>query len=329
MKHIYWVGDQILSTVSDTLKEEALQLSPDGATVQDIRPADILENKGLGIIAEDLNWVYRDEDLPENEEEMRNTVISMLSVFEPQDALPGEFKCPESPLTSERSKKYQEFADLFTEYAARDPGLFLQARKILDPTFQSRVFFEKIESRITQTFSGLDEYIDKGTANASPSALKFDVTSCAEKLRSLVKNIDEYYQEQMEDDPDTRDVGVRAAAALVTILDRVTDRNVNAYENITRDMEVPSSPPKNNLFAALIGTPADNDSLFVLSALASLPQEDVHRNHWQTLLEIEEKLDNPDTPPAYRAAFRRVVHENRKRRASEIREGEPKRAMQE
>lgn len=329
-KHIYWVGDQILSRVSDTFDDQPLQPSPDGATFQDIKPADILETKGLGIIADGLDWPFKDEDLPEDDEELRDSVLSMLSVFEPEDALPGEFQCPESPLTSERSKVYREVADLFTQACARDPGLYIKTRNLIDTDFQNRVFFEKIESRIVQTFDGLDDYIANGPSNRSPDPQRFDVSRCAKKLRSLVRNIDEYYTKQDEEDPETRNIAVRAAAALVTILDRVTDRNVNAYENITWTLEPPTDPLQNNLFAALIDASTSDQSLFVLDALAALPQEDVHRNHWETLQRIEDKLTNFEPAPAtYLSAFRKTVYENRKRKASEIHEGNPKRTMQE
>ncbi|CAO2649004.1 Nn.00g099530.m01.CDS01 [Neocucurbitaria sp. VM-36] len=328
-KHIYWVGDQILSTVSESLNDQPLELSADGSSIEDIKPADILEAKSLASVANDLKWVIREAGHPEDDDEMRDAIISMLSVFEPQDALPGEFKCPESPLASERSKRYQEFADLFTQYATRDTGLYLQVRNIIDPDFQSRVFFEKIDTRVTRTFNALDEYITHGTTNVSPETLRLDVPSCAKKLRALVQAIDEFYHQQIDDDRDTRDVAVRAAAALVTILDRVTDRNANAYEDITWGMEAPSDPVENNLFVALIGSYVGGEPPFVLSALLSLPQDDVHRNHWETLQNIEQKLADPSTPAEYMTAFRKVVYESRKRAASEVREGESKRAMQE
>ncbi|KAF1845946.1 uncharacterized protein K460DRAFT_395479 [Cucurbitaria berberidis CBS 394.84] len=322
--------DQIMSTVPESIQEQPLELSPDGSMIQDVKPAEILDDKSLASIATDLKWVMRDEDLPEDDDDTRDAVITMLSVFEPQDALPGEFKYPESPLTSERSKKYQEFADLFTQYATRDPGLYLQVRKIIDPDFQTRVFFEKIDTRVNLTFNALDEYITHGPTNASPEALRFDIPSCAKKLRALVKAIADFYQEQIDDERDARDVAVRAAAALVTILDRVTDRNVNAYADITWGMEAPSDAAETNLFIALVeGTAAGGAAPFVLSALMALPQDDVHRNHWETLQSIEQKLDHPHTPPEYMTAFRKVVYESRKRAASEVREGESKRAMQE
>lgn len=323
-QHIYWVGDHVVSTVPDIVKDQPLHLSTDGSTFQHIKPAEVLHKRGLEDVADDLDWVYEDDDVPEDEDDIRETVVSMLSVFEPQEALPEEFKCPESPLTSERSKKYQELAALFTQYAVKDPGLFLQMRDIVDPSFQSRVFFEKIENRISQTFHALDEYIAHGPTDASVDALRFDLPTAAKKLKALVKAIDAFYEQQDEGDPDTKNIAIRAGAALVRILDMVTERNVDAYEGITTGMR-PESPSENNLYHALIAAPAAANSFFVLDALQSLPHEDVIRNHWATLQGVEEKLVQNEAPVAYMNAFRRVVHDSRKRAASEAREGQVKR----
>ncbi|KAH7077172.1 hypothetical protein FB567DRAFT_143794 [Paraphoma chrysanthemicola] len=328
-KHIYWLADQILSTAAESLDEQPLQFSPDGSTIQSTTPVDILNNKGLESVAEDLKWVVQKDDLPEDEDEMKDEITHMLSVFEPSDALPGEFKTPPSPLTSERSRKYQEFARIFSDYAVRDPGLFLQLRDVLDPTFQRRVFFEKIDTRITRTFHALDEYIAHGPMDASPDSLKFDVLNCAKQLRLIVDAIDDFICQQDKDDPDIRAIAVRAAAALIRVLERVVDRNVNAYADITWGLEAPLDPAENNLFIALIGSHRDGDALFVLDTLRSLPQEDVLRNHWEAVQSIGQKLADYDTPASYVNAFRRVVHDSRKRAASEIREGESKRTMQE
>jgi hypothetical protein len=289
-----------------------------------VKPADVLHKKGLEDVADDLDWVYDDGDVPEDEDDIKETVINMLSIFEPQEALPEEFRCPESPLTSERSKKYQELAKLFTEYATKDPGLFLQMRDIIDPNFQSRVFFEKIENRVTQTFNALDEYIKHGpTDDASVDALRFDLPTTAKKLVRLVKAIGSFVEQQDEDDPDFKSIASRSAAALVRILDLVTDRNVDAYENITWGIR-PGSPSENNLYYALIGNPVTSTS-FVLNALQLLPHEDVIRNHWATLQDIEDKLVQHNVPVDYLNTFRQVVHDNRKRAASEARGGQVKR----
>ncbi|KAH8726325.1 hypothetical protein GQ44DRAFT_749109 [Phaeosphaeriaceae sp. PMI808] len=327
-KHIYWLADQILSTAKEHLDDQPVQFSPDGSTIESTSPVEILNSKGLEGIADDLKWVIQKGELPKNEDTMKDEIAGMLSVFEPQDALPGEFKTPESPLTSERSRKYQEFAKLFSDHAIRDPGLLMQIRDIIDPNFQRRVFFEKIDSRIARTFHALDEYITYGPMDASPDALRFDVLNCAKQLRTLVNAIDEFCHQHGKDDPDTRGVAVRAAAALITILDHVVGRNVNSYESITWGLEAPLDPTENNLFIALIGSHTDGNRPFVLDTLRSLPQEDVLRNHWEMLQDIEQKLADYDTPAGYVNAFRRVVHDSRKRATSEVLEGEPKRAMQ-
>ncbi|KAI4928642.1 hypothetical protein J4E85_005260 [Alternaria conjuncta] len=323
-KHIYWVGDQIISTSPDDMVKTPLHLSPDGSKIEDVKPAELLDTKGLANIANDLKWVYRDDNLPEDDD-LKLTVIDMFSCYEPQDALPGEFRYPESPLTSERSKKYQELTELFTQYANWYPSLYLQMRKIIDPDFESRVFFEKIDKRITSTFDALDEYIAKGPYNLSQGPPRFDVSSCAQKLTSLVKAIGDFYQRHAG----VEDVAVRAAAAFVTILDRVTDRDKNAYEGVKWSvMEALSDPVQSNLYVALIGAASDDDPPFVLNALGSLPHEDVYRNHWAMLQDIERKLTDSHAPTHYMALFRNVVYENRKRSGSEVHERESKRAMQ-
>jgi hypothetical protein len=306
-----------------------MPLSPDGSTIDNFTPVDILNSKGLEIIAKDLKWVVKKEEVPADDDEVRDEIAYMLSVFEPQDALPGEFKCPESPLTSERSRKYQKFAKLFTDYAVRDPGLFLQVRGVIDPNFRRRVFFEKIDTRISRTFGALDEYITHGPIAASPDALRYDVPNCAKQLRTLVNAIDDFCRENDGDHPDNREVENRAAAALINILYRVVDRNNNAYESISWGLEGPLDPAENNLFVALVGQHNSEEPPFVLTTLRSLPQQDVLRNHWETLQSIELKLEGYDTPPDYANAFRGIVHDSRKRAASEVREGESKRTMQE
>lgn len=330
VQHIYWLADQILSTAPEQLDEKPVQFSPDGSTVQSTTPVEILNSKGLESIADDRKWILQKEELPEDESEIREEIMDMLSVFEPQDALPAEFKTSGSPSPTERSVRYRKFAKLCSDYALRDPGLFLQIREIIDPGFQRYVFFQKIDSRMCRTFRALDDYIAFGPSRASRDGLMLDVPSCATHLRNLVDAIDDFYREQDEDDPNSKVVARGAAAALMAILEHVVDRNVDAYETISWGLEAPTNPRENNLFIALIGSTTDDEgSLFVLDTLQSLPQEDVLRSHWVTLQNIEKKLADADTPAVYQNAFRRFVHDSRKRATSETREGEPKRTMQE
>ncbi|KAF2876310.1 hypothetical protein BDV95DRAFT_602309 [Massariosphaeria phaeospora] len=323
-KHIFWMLDQLTSGAPDNIKSQTLRISGDGSNVQELEPAEMIDRMSLDTVADGLDWVLHEGPVPD-EEDVEDAIADMLSVFEPSDALPAEFKSPESPYLTERARKYREFKDLFSQLAAENLGLFLRLQAVIDPPFQAHVFFEKINDRINRTFNALDEYITNGpTATLSEA---HDVVTCATKLRVLVKAIDEHYHQQVESGRDTKDIAIRAAASLTTILDGVTSRNVDAYAHITWGGIPPSDPTQSNLFVCLIGAPPEEDGLFVVDALKALPQDDIVRNHWETLSNIGEKLAEPWTPAFFLNAFRALTQENRKRSASETGGSDAKRAM--
>ncbi|KAF2016060.1 hypothetical protein BU24DRAFT_192225 [Aaosphaeria arxii CBS 175.79] len=308
-KHIFWILDQ-LATQSDSndMKSQTLELSADGSNVHEIEPADIIHEKGLKTISKGLGWVLHEVPLPD-EDDIEFEIAEMLSVFEPSDALPSEFKCDEPAYLSARSKKYREFRELFIQVASENLGLFGRLRSVITPAFQTQVFFEKINDRIARTFNALDEYIKNGPTDARSDS--HDVETCASKLKALVGAIFDYFDQQVENGTSSKDIEARAASALVTILDQVSSRNCDAYANITWDGIPPSDPKQNNLYVSLIGSPDKNEGLFVLDALEMLPQEDVLRNHWEVLANIGRRLP-PWTPPAFKNTFHAITTENSK-----------------
>ncbi|KAF2683418.1 hypothetical protein K458DRAFT_404961 [Lentithecium fluviatile CBS 122367] len=321
-KHIFWTLGQLTSTVP---KARPLQLAEDGSSVRDMHPADIVGKFTLEKIATNLDWVYQEEPLPD-EDEMEDEIANMLSVFEPTQALPAEFKDDEAPDLTEQSRKYRELRDLLSQHAAKNPALFIQLQEIIPPVFQVQVFFDKINHRIDRAFAALGEYIASGPTNAVSEAL--DVQKCAERVQGVVKAVAEYYNEQVENDTG-HNVAVLAAAALVKVLDEVTKRDHDAYANISWGVMPPTNAEENNLSVCLIGAAVEGDGLFVIDTLLDLPQEDVLRNHYEVLSDIEGRLRGTEwTPPAYMDAMRRLIHDKRKRAASQSGGGSAKRAMQ-
>ncbi|KAF2710488.1 hypothetical protein K504DRAFT_476443 [Pleomassaria siparia CBS 279.74] len=335
-KHIFWMLNQLTEMAPEHIKSRTLELAVDGSRVQDFEPSIMIDRIKLDELADNFDWPVHNQS-PEARD-VQDDIADMLSVFEPSGALPAEAKdaslCP-----SERSQKFREFRDLFTRYATENLGMYIRLRELLDPEFQTQVFFEKIDDRTTRAFRGLEEYIAHGpTADAHTEC--YDIVTCAEKLKALVKAIGDYYHQKAEeaeeaeddeDDEDTEDIAIRAAAALINILDGVASRNRDAYANITWGGLPPVEPAMNNLFANLIGAPTgDDDGLFVLDTLKALPHEDVLRNHWAVLLDLNEKLAQQWPPPVYMDAFCAITQERRKRAASETSEtaGHAKRTMQ-
>jgi hypothetical protein len=302
--------DQLTSGAPDNIKSQTLQLTVDGSSVQNMVPADMIDKMRLDRVAEGLDWVLHDGPIPDDDE-IEDDIAEMLSVFDPDDALPTEFKCPESPFLSEEARKFREFKDLFIQYATDNLGLLNRLQTVIDPAFQAEAFFKKINFRVGRAFKALEEYMAHGPTAAPSEA--YDVVTCADKLRDLVKAIGDYYHQQ----EDSEDVATRAAAALINILDGVTSRNFDAYANITWDGIPPENPEQMNLFIALIGAPNEGKGLFVLETLASLPHDAFLRNHWGNLSSISERLSPQWTPRPFLEAFRAIMTESRKRAASE------------
>ncbi|KAF1996081.1 hypothetical protein P154DRAFT_324556 [Amniculicola lignicola CBS 123094] len=315
-KHIFWMLDQLTTGAPETMKSQTLQLVANGSAVNKIRPSDMVDKITLYGVAEGLDWILHEDPLPEDDE-IEDEITDMLSVFEPSAALPSEFKSPGSPYLSEQSRKFREFKDLFIQYATEDLGLLGRLRAVITPDFQTQVFFDKINDRIVRAFRALDQYIEHGPTSTSMEA--YDVTTCAAKLKTLVTAIDEYYQQQLDNGSDTKNVTIRTAAALISVLNGVVSRDFDIYQNITWGGIDPMDPAQNNLFACLIGSPFNDDDgkFFVIDELTSLPHDDVLRNHWEVLFSIVEKLEQQWTPPPFLTAFRAFTTENKKRAAPE------------
>ncbi|PSN60365.1 hypothetical protein BS50DRAFT_640119 [Corynespora cassiicola Philippines] len=325
-KHIFWMLDHLATGAPGDIKSQTLQLARDGSSLQNIPPAKMIGEMGMENVARGLAWPLQD-GLPEEENDVVDEIAEILSVFEPSDALPAEFKKPESPTLSERAYKYHEFKEIITQHALRNPGLFIRLQSVITLSFRGHVFFEKISGRVARAFKALENYIANGPTNAPFEA--HDVVSCASKLKALVQSIADYYDQHDEDEPDTKNVANRAAGALISILDGVANRNFDAYANITWGAIPPADYRDANLFTHLICKPDVGGKLFVLDVLQSLPQDDVLRGHGEDIHNLGDKLAKPFVPAEYLNTFRSISQGNRKRAASEVGGGSAKRPTME
>jgi hypothetical protein len=339
-KHIFWILDKLAQGAPANVRSQTLQMAVDGSTLHTQQPSKLIDNMGIETVSHALDWPLQYGQSP-NPKDIEDDIAEMLSVFEPSDALPAQSKDP-AACPSERSRKFREFRDLFTQYATADLGMFLRMKAVITPDFQAQVFFEKIKDRTARVFEALDMYMAQGpTADARTE--RYDIPTCAGKLKGLVKAINDYYHQQIEhrdsesesdsesdsedEDAGTKDIAIRAATALISILDGVAERNKDAYANVTWGAIPPSNPSEANLFVNLIGAPRGHDGLFVLDTLEALPHDDVLRNHWESLQNLYDKLTHAMAPPVYMKAFHAFTH-GRKRAASQTGGSSAKRTMQ-
>jgi len=300
--------DQLARGAPAEVRSQTLQLAVDGSMVQKFKPLQMVDNIGIERVAEGFGCVLQHGQSPDIQD-IEDEITEMLSVFEPSNALPAESKDP-SACPSERSRKYRAFRDLFAEYATSNLGIFIRLQSLIDAEFQTQVFFEKIEDRITRAFKGLDEYMKKGPT-ADTTTEVYDIPTCAEKLKTLAQVIGDYYHQQTERNGGAKDIAVRASAALIKMLDGVIDRDFDAYAYNTWGGIPPADPRMNNLFINLIRSPDEDDGHFVVDVLEELPYEDVLRNHWEALGDTDERLAQKWPPQEYMDAFRAITQDKR------------------
>ncbi|KAF2810164.1 uncharacterized protein BDZ99DRAFT_462762 [Mytilinidion resinicola] len=312
-KHIFWLEDQLANEDPETFRSGLIPLTADGSKIKNQPPSKVIDDIGLEEIAERKDWVLQD-DAEDPEEEM----TEMLSVFEPSRALANEMKevsgqgSPASHKSiSPHSRIYKEFTNLITEYATEDIGMLYRIREIITPGFQAEVFFEKMSDRATESFREIDETLTRG-ATAIDSC---DIPTIAERLKRLVKGIEEGYSERVSgSESPSKQAAIKAAAALIDILEGVVDRNQDmAWTRLGNDDEPIQA---RNIFAYLIGAPLDSSSHFVLDVLKDLPQDVVVEYQKSRLDSIRAKLIASNAPPAYMNLFRKIISQESKKRSN-------------
>jgi hypothetical protein len=324
-KHIFWMLGQLIPP--NAPKDQTIQFAEDGSSVKDKHPAEIIERVTLETIAQSKEnpWVYQEEG---DEDETEVEITNMLSVFEPAQALPHEFRGDfededeDRPIWTEQSDKYARLKDLLVEHAARHPALFIELQGIIPPEFQVQVFFDKINQRIDRAFDALDEYIAHGPDDSSSERL--DVENCATKLRTFAKRTAEFYHEQ-ENDTAPSNLAELAVTTLVKILDEVATRDKDAHADITWGPMPSTNPAQSNLAMYLIGATAQDGGRFIVDTLRHLPHENFGQQH-ELLRNIEESLACAEwTPSSYLEGLRHII---RKRSASPGAEGSARRVRQ-
>ena len=271
---MFWIADQAeRAALSDKPQPKLpngrprpFRLDKHGALVDDRPIYSILSKVGADAFERRCNVPVRG-----GSEDRRRSINYLLSVFEPNDQLPGEFHDQERQTHSDRrSQAYQELRDLIMARTINDNELYQNLKSIINPSLYANVIFQKLGNRAKETLRSLDEYIKNGGAGDRPAC---DVLACGKKLEEIVqeisKNTDIFYQGESLPEAERS-----ATFALIEILNAVVVRDCDAYEKITwRRVRDRAEPVENrNLFALLIANRKPRAELFLLPALAKLPQ---------------------------------------------------------
>ncbi|KAF2084211.1 hypothetical protein K490DRAFT_59792 [Saccharata proteae CBS 121410] len=306
-KHVFWLENQVVQATGHP--PNALKLVADGRTIHGRTVPDLITSladegapaAGLRDLADVHDWVLRPQSAAE--EDFEEQLQDLISVFEPNNALPEELWREDFARglgKNSPSRVYKEFAEIVTTYAQKDYSLQHRLQETITPEFRALVFFKKLQDRQAQVFQALEEY--KKHAPEVSSIPAHDVATCAEKLQQIVAQLKEGYEDRVKGKLENSQAASFGAGVLIEILRKVVERNKNAYEGISwnRIEDLSETAQDNNLYVRLIGSPVNTRGPFLLQALKNVPRGALDQfDHRESLVDIKRKLESYNAPQAY------------------------------
>ncbi|KAJ9238269.1 hypothetical protein DTO169E5_4813 [Paecilomyces variotii] len=237
-----------------------------------------------------------DDDEEEEELEGRSTVMSrqekvrdIFSAFD-ESTLPEEFR-PELVERTDVSRRPEQcvvqgdFVATMFRLAVHDNNVYTSLRKAMPAGACAAIYFDKAQQRSRKILAEFDTYCQTG--QLPPKRASMEVVDVAEELRLLVDQIEANVSAR-------RPNGITGAAeALVTLLEDISGRNVDAFEgNRWGRTPLPGEDEDDrNLYEQLIGQSDDENGFFVLDALEELPP-DVLQQYQSNLMGVLRRIES-------------------------------------
>lgn len=216
-------------------------------------------------------------------------VRDIFSAFD-KSTLPEEFR-PELVERTDVSRRPEQcvvqgdFVATMFRLAVHDNNVYHSLRKAMPAGACAAIYFDKAQQRSRKILSEFDIYCQTG--QAPPGQTSMEVVEVAEALRLLV--------DQIEANASARSPhGIKGAAeALVTLLEDICGRNVDAFEGSHwgRTPRPQEDEDDRNLYEQLIGQSHDEHGFFVLDALEELPPN-VLQEYRTNLMGILRKIES-------------------------------------
>lgn len=333
LQHIYWLWDRVLGVFPGGRIAQGVALSTDGSQVAGRNLADVVFNSfenGDALVlavrqltedAETDDGESEDEDdsgdEEEGDEEMRAQYSRrLLSIFEPNDALPEEYEemfsesmnSPRISITKRRlndyeeskSRSFKELGTIVSERASTSKKFSGQIERAIPRDLSNTEYLKKLGRRVDDLFEELEAHIEQGPSASGAT----DVESCAESLVEIVDRIHRVHQQHIRGRSPR--ASVEATKLLLVILDRVLRSNQDAYANVswTRPRVANEPVQRRNLYANLIGAP-QREGLFVLDVLGEIVYQDIRHQFQTQLARIYALLQQNGAPAAFVDFFQR------------------------
>ncbi|KAL3463130.1 hypothetical protein BJX64DRAFT_128711 [Aspergillus heterothallicus] len=268
----------------------------------------------LEAIADRLEWPYirsKREGAMTRVQRVRD-ILSAFSV----DVLPEEFRVDlvevdedegQAPRRKQRTPEQcvvqGDFEATLFRLAVHDDEVFASLCKAMPPGACAAIYFDKILDRSRRLMSDFDNLCrDYGQPREIPVNSNITIHNVVEAIQ---QNVDNIHENILLRDPHGK---LGAVKTLVKLLEDISSRNKDALDinKYGRTSFAHEDEETRNIYQQLIGKTDENGSFFILDALQSLPETDLHQFK-DRLRAILDKNEVNRAPRAYILKLRALV----------------------
>ncbi|EED21706.1 conserved hypothetical protein [Talaromyces stipitatus ATCC 10500] len=329
-RHIFWLVDQVYDSISPHNPPPGLPLSRDGVSPT-LPPLHTLLQDRLESLANHLEWPF----IPESERTARTSsgetiagglsrqeqVRDIMSAFN-KVTLPEDFRkelvessSTPTPRTPEQCVVQGDFEATIFRLAVHDDNVYSSIRKAMPAGACAAIYFDKVHQKSRNLLMQFDEYRRTGRL-PSGSDRQPSLDNVSEVARELRRHVAQIRNNLLARIP----YGTKGAAeALITLLQEVSARNIDAFENKSWGRVAPPGEDDDdrNLYEQLIGQSASDDDgkrgegeggMFILDVLEEVPAS-VLESYVPNLRDILAKVEIIPAPPSFLLKLKSLIHD--------------------
>lgn len=290
----------------------------------------------LESLANELEWPF----IPENEPDATNRsgetiagglsrqeqVRDIMSAFN-KVTLPEDFRrdlvessATSNPRTPEQCVVQGDFEATIFRLAVHDDNVYSSIRKAMPAGACAAIYFDKVHQKSRNLLAQFDEYRRTGRLLSSNERELPSLDNVSEVARELRRHVALIRNNLAARIP----YGTKGAVeALIMLLQEVSARNIDAFENNSWGRVAPSGEDEDdrNLYEQLIGQASDEDQgmgdeegsgggggLFILDVLEEVPAS-VLESYVSSLRDILAKVEVIPAPSPFLLKLKSLIHD--------------------
>lgn len=321
-------------SISPQTPRPGLPLSRDGFSPT-LPPLHTLLQDRLESLANELEWPFIPDNEPtamassgeliagglSRQEQVRDIMSAFNKVTLPEDFRRDlvESTATSTPRTPEQCVVQGDFEATIFRLAVHDDNVYSSIRKAMPAGACAAIYFDKVHQKSRNLLTQFDEYRRTGrlppTSSSSERVTSLDnVSEVARELRRHVAQIRNNLAARIP-------YGTKGAVeALITLLQEVSARNIDAFENNSWGRVAPPGEDDDdrNLYEQLIGQAGDEDQgmgdeeggggLFILDVLEEVPAS-VLESYVRNLCDILAKVEIIPAPSPFLLKLKSLIHD--------------------